>query len=149
MELVLALLLLHALEAVAKIVAVAVEKALLLDEVDEHQPVEHQRGVPLPVGHGLDALDELQEGIVLRLEAVVEPLGDPVHVEGGAQPGRHVDDGEVVFLIQREGDAPSFWISASPVWPAVIDMLPRAVRSPGFAFDPLPDLGGLVRCRCR
>ena len=48
-ELVLAVLLLGSAQPVAEIVVVAVEKALALDEVDEHQPVQHHRGVPFVV----------------------------------------------------------------------------------------------------
>ena len=54
-EFVLALFLLTSGEPVAQIVALAVEKALPLHEVDEHQPVEHQRGVPFLVRHIGDA----------------------------------------------------------------------------------------------
>ena len=35
-------------QLVLQVVRVAVEEALLLDEVDEHQPVEHHRDVPAP-----------------------------------------------------------------------------------------------------
>ena len=37
------------------------QQALFLDEVDEHQAVEHERSVPLAVGLRADALDEGEE----------------------------------------------------------------------------------------
>src|SRR5438270_289047 len=63
---------LDAMEPVAQVVVIAVEEAFLLNEVNKHQAVEHQRRVPLGIGHAADALDELQEGLVFGLEAVVE-----------------------------------------------------------------------------
>ena len=43
---------------------IAVEKSLALDEVNEHEPVDHHRGVPLMSSDG-DALDELEKRCVL------------------------------------------------------------------------------------
>ena len=71
---------------------VAVQKSLLLDEVDEHHAVEHQRGVPVPVALGRESLDELLEGGQLFLEAVVEPFGDALHVHRPPEAGRDVGD---------------------------------------------------------
>ena len=48
-ELVLPVLGAHPLQPVAEIVAVVVEEALALDEVDEHQAVEHHGGIPLAI----------------------------------------------------------------------------------------------------
>ena len=59
-------------ELVLEVVRVPAKKALLLDEVDEHQAVEHHRDIPalhLRIG---DALQELEERGMLGLEAVVE-----------------------------------------------------------------------------
>ena len=53
---------LHAVQAVAQIVRVAIEKTTLLDEVDEHHPVQHERGVPFPVSDVLYAFDKFQKG---------------------------------------------------------------------------------------
>src|SRR5208337_5177858 len=64
------------LEAVLKVPSIAIKESFLLNEIDEHQPVEHERGIPLPVGIDWDALDELQEAGVFLLELVVELLGD-------------------------------------------------------------------------
>src|SRR5262249_47572133 len=43
----LALTLLDHPEAILQVVCVSVQKTFTLDEVDEHQPVEHERGIPL------------------------------------------------------------------------------------------------------
>ena len=101
-EIALSLFLPHAFEAIAKIIAVAVEEAALLDEVDEHHPVQHQRGIPFPVGEVLDAFDKAQEGVMLLLETVVESLGDLLYVEGRARPADHIDQGGVCLFIQRD-----------------------------------------------
>ena len=72
-ELVLAALAPASVQPGAQVVGVAVKEALLLDEVDEHQPVQHHRRVPLPVvGQSPRCPDEAQEGCVLRLELIVE-----------------------------------------------------------------------------
>ena len=84
LEFVLALGLTDHLQAVAQVVGVAVQEALLLDEVDEHQAVEHQRRVPLQVGVSFDALDELEERRVFVFEPLVELLGDLVDVESSS-----------------------------------------------------------------
>src|SRR5438093_1418798 len=89
----------HALESIAQIVAVAVEKALLLDEVDEHQSVQHQRRVPLGVLLAAETGNEAEESVVFRLEAVVEALRDTLDVEGGARPPSDVDDRQASLLV--------------------------------------------------
>src|SRR5258708_32245043 len=83
MELVLAAFLLHAPQAVREIIGIAIEparqlrieEALALDEVDEHQAVEHERGIPLAVSLHLNPLDKLQERSMFQFEAVVELSG--------------------------------------------------------------------------
>jgi len=47
---------LNAAEPVAQIVLVSVEESLFLNEVNEHQPVEHQGRVPLGIGHPVTPL---------------------------------------------------------------------------------------------
>jgi hypothetical protein len=54
----LALTLLDHLKAILEIVCVPVQKAFALDKVDEHQPVEHERGVPFSVTLIGDTLDK-------------------------------------------------------------------------------------------
>ena len=81
-----AALLLHHFEAVAQVVDILVQEALLLNEVDEHHSVEHEGGVPVSVALGRDALDELPEVLQFFLEPFVEALGDPLYVQSGADP---------------------------------------------------------------
>ncbi len=59
-----------------------VEQALFLNEIDEHEAVEHERGVPLAVSFDTDALDKGVEGGMFFLEAIVEFLGDFLDIEG-------------------------------------------------------------------
>ena len=86
-------------EAILEVVCVAVEKTFALDEVDEHQPVEHERGVPFSVALLGDALDERQERCVLSLEMVVEASGDPVAVKGITQ-AEDTGQGDALFFVQ-------------------------------------------------
>ena len=81
-----AAVLLHHLQAVAQVVDVLVEEALLLDEIDEHHAVEHEGGVPVAAALGGDALNELPEGCQLGPEPFVEVLGDLLHVQCGPDP---------------------------------------------------------------
>ena len=164
----------HALQAVAQVVRVAVEEAALLDEVDEHHPVEHQRGVPFPVGRLRDPFDEVQERAVLLPETVVEPPGHLLHVEGRAHPPRHVDDGQVFLFVQGEDELlelldqrlarliPAPEVGAGPVGASrlALDPLPvlRAAAGRGVHDDVLADgpgdglldllAGGVVREGC-
>ena len=105
-ELVLALFLCAQRQPVAQVVAVAVEKALALDEIDEHQAVEHDRGIPLAVGALGDAVDELEKRRMLLLELVVEALGHALHVKGRPR-ARCVTSVSVrvLFFVEREGDS--------------------------------------------
>ena len=82
LELIRPVLFLDSLEAVAEIVFVAVQKALLLDEVDEHQTVEHKGGVPVPIALRGEPVDELLKVGQFLLEAVIEALGDALDVQG-------------------------------------------------------------------
>ena len=97
-ELVLASRLLHPLELVAEVVLVLIEKALLLDEVAEHEPVEHDRRIPLAILIAGDAQNALDELVVLLLEALVELLRHlrRVHQERGVDAIHHIDDGRLL-----------------------------------------------------
>ncbi len=103
-ELALACCLLHLLHAVLQIVLVSVQKAFFLDEIDEHQPVEHERGVPRAVCRLVQSGDEGGKGVVLGLELVVKTFGDLVAVEGAAQAGDDVGEGDGLFFFQRPDD---------------------------------------------
>ena len=69
-------------ELVTEIFEVIVQETLFLDEVDEHQPVEHYRYVP-PL-HLLirNPFKKLQERSVLFLEVVVESFRHTFYIEG-------------------------------------------------------------------
>ena len=134
----------QALQAVAQVVPVAVEEAALLDEVDEHHPVEHQRGVPFAVRGGGDAFDEVEERAVLLLEAVVEPAGDLLDVEGSAHAARHVHDGEVFFFVQGEDELVELLDQRLTRLVPAMDVRAGPVGTPRFALDPLPVLRAAV-----
>src|SRR5262249_14977237 len=63
--------------------AVAVEEPLALNEVKEHQPIEHERGIPFAVARVGDAGDALQQRGAVVVGFPVEALGDPLEIEGG------------------------------------------------------------------
>ena len=78
---------------------------------------------------------------MLLREMVVKPLGDPLDIEGRGKPAGRVDDGEVVFFVEREDQMfelldQRFARLASP-----IDVPTGSVRASRFPFDPLPTLG--------
>src|SRR5450759_663336 len=83
------LLLSHRCQAIGEIVGVAIqgvlrlrsEEALALDEIDEHQAVKHQRGIPFTVALRGDALDTVQESRVFELETIIEFLCDALDIE--------------------------------------------------------------------
>ena len=90
-------------QLVAEVVLVAaVEKTgrLLLQEVDEHQAVQQDRGVPPPLPLVGDAANQLQEGDVLLLELAKELLGDLFDVQGRLQTLGHLDDADVPFGVE-------------------------------------------------
>ncbi len=94
----------YAPEPVLQIRWVAIEEVLLLDEIDEHQPVEHQRGVLGPLPLVRQPLDEPLEHVALCLEVVVELFRDLVSVEGLAESVQRRDQPECLLLLEREGD---------------------------------------------
>ena len=92
-------------QAVAQIVPFAVQEPLPLHEVDEHQAVQHEGGVPFLVRQIGDAVDETQEGFVLLGELFKEALSDAFDIEGCARPRCHVHECEAVLLGKRESDS--------------------------------------------
>ncbi len=49
-------------------------------------------------------LTKLEKGRVLGLEAIVEALGNPVHIEGRPGASRHIHDGNLLLLIKGHGN---------------------------------------------
>lgn len=92
------------LELVSEVVRVFVKEPLLLQEVAEHEAVEHDGGVPFAVGVVGDVLNAVNESVMLCAEAAVEVLGHLLGVdeEGGVDAVDDVDDGD--FLVEAEGD---------------------------------------------
>ena len=100
-------------EPVAKVVLVEVEEALLLDEVAEHQAVEHHGGVPLAILRSGDVPDALHEGVVLLAEGLVELLRDFLGIgeerllhglDDFDRAGNAADrEGEATELFEEEG----------------------------------------------
>ena len=86
----------------AQVLGVAVEEAALLDEVDEHQPVQQHRRVPVAVAVVVDALDDIGEGAMLLGELPVEAAGDLLGVERAPHPVEHHAGGERRLLGERE-----------------------------------------------
>ena len=91
-------------QPVPQVIRVTVEKSLALDEIDEHQAVEHERGIPFFVSLLGDALDEFEKCRVLLLEVVVELLCDLVAVEGVSQAEYDTGKGKPFFFAQGKGD---------------------------------------------
>jgi hypothetical protein len=143
-ELVLAFLLLATLEPVAEVVRIAVQEALPLDEIDEHQAVEHDGRIPLAVGGIINALDDLEETGVLFFELVVEPFGDVFHVESLPRPAGHVHQGQGFLLVEGEGDGLEFLCEGFAGLGTVVGVLTAGGGLARLAFDPLPNLRGLA-----
>ena len=146
LELVLALDLVDQPHAVAQVVDVAVEEALFLNEVHEHQAVEHEGRVPFEIGGRLDALDELEEGSVLGLEAVVELLRDLIYVECRLGLAGHLRQGDSFFLRHAHGDLIEPLDQRVARLRGVVAVIAAGQRLAGLAAHPLPNLlaGGLI-----
>src|SRR5207244_4475270 len=98
----------HLLQAVPKVIGVPIQKALLLDEVDEHQPIQHQRRIPLPVCLGCDASYELAEFFVFLSKALVEVPGDAVAIERVAKTLRRKRQGNGFLFAKSERNVLKF-----------------------------------------
>ncbi len=154
-EAVLAEILADSTHPVAEVVGVPVEQPSLLDEVDQHEPVEHERAVPLAVGTLLvpggtgniwNALDRLDKGVLLLLEAVVELLGDGVGIEGVLGPTRDLHQVRPPFLLicDAEGDAGDSGeqlLARSIVAPHILAVHHRAASLPPDPSPPLHPTG--------
>ena len=130
----------HALEAVAEVVAVIVQEALLLNEIDEHHAVEHEGGVPVPVALGGDAVYEVTEGGQFRPETLVEALGHLLHVQGRADAGRGDLDGQTRFLFNIKGQALQTLEHVVSALPRIDGIFAAGYGLAALPLDPLPDL---------
>ena len=132
--------LLHYRHTVTQVVGIAIEKALLLNEVHKHQPIEHKGGVPLEIGISFDALDELEKGSVFSLEALVELLGNFIYIEGGASAASDIHDRYILFFVDTNGNL----VEALDERIAGLRNIEAVIAAgEGFAWltaNPLPDL---------
>ena len=78
---------------------VSVKKALLLDEVDEHHAVQHQRCVPVPISLGGNAVDEVAECGQFLPEAFVEAPGHLLYIQGLTDFGSNCRDSKPCFFV--------------------------------------------------
>ena len=61
-------------QAIAEIIGVAIKEPFSLDEVEEHQPVQHDRRVPFVLTLVWNSSDELEKNFMLRTKLFVEAL---------------------------------------------------------------------------
>lgn len=87
------------LEFAFKVVEVADQEALLLQEVDEHQAAEQDGGIPFAVEEAIHAADVLDELLALGAEVAVEALVDLLDVQG-AEFLQDGGQGDVAVLAQ-------------------------------------------------
>ncbi|NLF73637.1 MAG: hypothetical protein GX575_31750 [Candidatus Anammoximicrobium sp.] len=139
-EFVLAVFLLHGQQPVTQVVGIVVQESFLLDKIDEHQPVQHERGVPLLVVLEGNALDELEKRRVFGLEPVVESFGDTVHVERRSCSASHVDNRQILLFFQREFDGGQLLDQRFTGLRAVVGVFTAGGGPAHFAFHPLPHL---------
>ena len=127
-------------EPAAEVMSIIVQKALLLDEIDEHHSIKHERGVPLAVALLGDALYEVVERRELLPELVIEPPGDPFDVHRPAHPRGDIGYPESSFFDESEFSSLESLQEPSAALFTMKCLLSAGDRFPGFASDPLPDL---------
>jgi hypothetical protein len=66
----------------SKIVCIIVKKALLLDEIEEHQAVEEQRCIAFVCGGRRNALDAVEEVLALAFELLIKTSGNTLNING-------------------------------------------------------------------
>ena len=85
-----------------EVLAVIIQKSLLLDEVEEDQPVEQNGSIEFLILFILEALDLTSQLLSLIGDVFVEPVGDLLRVERGAHPFTHSQGRKVAFLLEAE-----------------------------------------------
>ena len=127
------------LQTVAQVLWVAVEKSLLLNEVNEHQPVQHDRDVPIFITGIADSLNELLKLVALLLKAIVESPGGSLNIEAGPGPPHNIHQGNVVLQLKRYFQVFKLLDQAfTGLVFGLVAMVQPAQRLAGFTTHPLP-----------
>jgi len=122
---------------------VAIQKSFLLEEIAEHQAVQHERGVMGRDVQVADSRDEFLETILVLPEVIVKPPGEAVTVEIVMQAMDDAGDVEGFLLIEGEGDGNDL-LNEKFVGTALFPSeFPAADGFPREAGGPKPDLTGL------
>jgi len=88
-------------ELVLKVLPIPViEKEFALQEVDEHQAVEQDRGIPLLVALVVNAFDEFQKSKVLLLKLDIELFGNALYIQGFFQAVGDFQQGNVARFVK-------------------------------------------------
>lgn len=123
-----------------EVARVAVEEALALEEVDEHEAVEERRGVPFPLRLIRDAADLAEERLTVVVELTVELLGNLLLVEGPLHLRRNVHDGKRVFLLDGKRELAELLKEALGILTPVPLVLPVSRGLAPRSVHPQPEL---------
>ncbi|MBK9943104.1 MAG: hypothetical protein IPP13_15970 [Kouleothrix sp.] len=122
------------------LVVAAVEEALALQEVDEHQPVQQHRGIPAPLALVGNALDRAEQGLVQLFERVEELARDWLDVERLAQSLCDIDQRNIAVGVQlADVDKHRAELADQQVARlALHEGMPAWKRLAALALDPVP-----------
>ena len=127
-------------QLVAQIIYVVVQKTFPLDEVDEHQTVEHHRGVPLLHLFIGNAFEKFKECVMLFLETVIKLLGNSFSVKGCSDAFGHVRMCKPIFLFKSKSNGTQFLNKKFTGLFVIVTVLTPCNRSSMLSACPLPDL---------
>ena len=128
------------LSRLRKVVDVPVEEPLLLDEVDEHHAVEHERGIPLPVALLRDSVDESLERRQLGPEPLIEPLCDLLDIHRLPDAGCDHRDAQPRLFVEGKGKRLEALEQRFPGLARAERVLTVRGGLAALPFDPLPAL---------
>src|SRR5690606_1603591 len=140
-------MLLNVSELTAQVVEVlAINEALALQEVDEHQPIEHHRGVPGAIALVADTVDRLDQPLALDLVLLIEGPCHALHVEGVSQPAGDFDDRQLALLVQlADIDEQAANLAQEEIPRLTLDVEVLARRdAPIFTLAPVPERARLL-----
>jgi len=130
----------NSLKTASQVVRVAVQESAPLDEVDEHQTVQHERRIPVDIRGTVDTLDETLEVLQFLLKMVVEALGHLLSVERALHAVRNERDRETFLLIQPELERAEPLKHRLAGLARAVGVLSAGVGRVRFAPHPLPHL---------